>query len=1185
MKHRFACMARATLLQLACMAALTPAVLAQPAVVSSAVIPGERVSDWLLRNAAPDADVTALHWRVPAERLSQGRLREAVLQSLYSDPQVGLSTEARAQLADWLRSLPLTGRLTLAIGDARWLQAVPSQDPVLGQGQAMLLLPRPQAVTVLTPDARPCLVAHRPAALARDYLQACVGGASAAQVDRVWVAQPDGRTASYGIAPWTLEAQDEPGPGAWIWAPPRDTVPASVSDNLVRFLATQLPGETLAPAGQPVRSAAPRDDEALPRSAQLTASDWGEIGVLQTPSARMEPTGAMRLQLNRAYPYTRGTVILQPLDWLEGGFRYSQIDNRLSNAAIGNQARKDKSIDFKLRLREESAIWPQLALGVRDLGGTGLFSGEYLVASKRWGNWDASIGLGWGYLGARGNIKNPFSVFGDKFNTRPGNNAVTGGQANFQSMFRGPTALFGGLQWHSPYDPLILKFELDGNDYQHEPLGNSFRARSPFNIGAVYRYSPNLDLSVALERGNRLSLGLTLHGSLDQLDSPKLLDPAPLAVRAQAPQQLPAAGWEGAAESIERYTGWTVRDITHQQVSTTLRAETDGAMHLQERIERAIKVLHRDAPASTTRFVLQLQDHGMPMTQVVVDRAEWVALNTRADPPALRLPGQQQLPGDAYVLSAPRAETSAAEYWHGKEPGFRASWGPSYSQILGGPDSFLLYQLGVQTWLEQRFSDSTWISGGFNLRLLDNYDKFTFVAPSSLPRVRTFQREYATSSRLTMPVLQLTHVADLGGGHYASVYGGMLESMYGGVGAEWLYRPWHGRIAWGVDANHVRQRDFRQNLGFRDYAVNTGHATMYWDTGWNDVQVNLSVGRYLAGDVGATLEVKRTFRNGVAMGAWATKTNVSAAQFGEGSFDKGIYVTVPFDVMLPQSSPGAGSVVWNPLTRDGGARLARQFPLYELTRLRDRRALQWRSASPAVRSSAENTGFIASEPDAGLLESSLPSARLLAHQIADVPASTWLMAGGAVLASSLLDKRVDRWTIQHPGGNAKRLGDGANIMPYALALGAGILYTGIGGEPASDTAETAIKAAAFTVGTSFATRFVLGRSRPNEGQGNRNFSGPGSGSFKSGFPSTHTAAAFALVTPFAQQYDMPWLYGVAAATAFGRVQTREHWVSDTVAGAFLGYAIGSMLSDQQTGKNGMRLSVTPHSVVAHWDFD
>ena len=1110
-----------------------------------------------------------------------------MLQGIDAARAPSRSDDAGAQLSEWLRQLPITGRLTLAIGDARWMQAAPAQDPTLQPGHTVLLLARPRTVTVLTQDGRPCLVQHRPGALAQDYLRACIPDAGATQVDTVWVAQPDGRTARFGIAPWNLQGQDEPGPGAWIWAPDRaSAIAPSASDNLVRFLATQLPGESLAQADQPRRSVSRMVDTAPPRSAQLSASDWGEIGVLQTPSARMAPTGAIRLQLNQVQPYTRGTVMMQPLEWFEGGFRYTDISNRLYGPTIaGNQSYKDKSIDFKLRLREESAFWPQVALGVRDFGGTGLFSGEYLVASKRWGNWDASVGLGWGYLGGRGDLKNPLSVFGDKFNTRPGNTAVTGGQANLQSMFRGPTALFGGLQWHSPYDPLILKIELDGNAYQREPLGNRLPASSPINIGLVYRYSPNVDLSLALERGNRLSMGLTLHGALDKLDSPKLLDPEPVAVREQAPQQLGEAGWGATAQAIERFTGWSVRDIAHEQVTTTVRAETDGAIHLQERIERALKLLHRDAPATTTRFVLQLQDHGLPMSQVVVDRAEWVALHTRADPPALRLAAQQTLPGETYLLAAPQDDASKADYWQGKPPGLRVNWGPSYAQILGGPDGFLLYQIGLQAWAEQRFSDSTWINAGFNLRLLDNYDKFSYTAPSKLPRVRTFQREYVTSSRLTMPVLQLTHVRPLGGGHYLSAYGGMLESMYGGVGAEWLYRPWHGRMAWGIDLNHVRQRDFRQNLAFRDYSVNTGHATMYWDTGWNDVQVNLSLGRYLAGDIGATLEVRRTFNNGVSVGAWATKTNVSAAQFGEGSFDKGIYVTVPFDVMLPKSSPGAGSIAWNPLTRDGGARLGRQFPLYELTRQRDRRALAWGPARATGPGSAESNSYVLSEPDPTLIESAAPSGAMLGRQIADVPASTWLWAGGAVLASSLLDKQVDRWALKHPGGNSKRLGDASNLMPYALAAGAGLLYTGIAGEAASDTAETAIKAATFSLGASFATRFVAGRARPYQGQGNTSFDGPGRGSVKSGFPSAHTAVAFALATPFAQQYDMPWLYGVAAATAFGRVQKREHWLSDTVAGAFLGYAIGSMLSDQQMGRSGVRLSITPHSVVANWAFD
>jgi hypothetical protein len=1172
---------------LTCWASLPHQAQAQSTPLQAAIVPGERLSDWLLRNAGPNADTTALQWQVQAERTPQAQLRQAVVQGLQQSPAVTLSTEARARLADWLLALPLTGRLTVAIADARWLQSAPLQDPILQDGHHVVLPLRPTTVTLVSETGQPCSANHISGALIQDYLRACFGTAASTQVDWAWIAQADGRTTRYGIAPWSQEPQAEPGPGAWIWAPLRDAgIPHSVSDNLARFLATQLPGEFTLSAVPAEPVAVQRTATPLPRAAQVTASDWGEIGLLQTPSARMAPSGDVRLQMSHVAPYTSGTVMFQRLDWLEAGFRYTDVANRLYGPEIaGNQSYKDKSLDLKLRLREETAFGPQIAVGLRDLGGTGLFSGEYLVANKRWGNWDASLGLGWGYQGARGNLKNPLSWLDDGFASRPANEVGQGGTTNSQAMFHGPAALFGGLQWHSPSDPWIFKLELDGNDYQHEPQNNNQVVKSPLNFGAVYRYSPNIDFSVGLERGNSLMLGMTLHGGLPQLHSPKLLDPTLPPVRRTAPTELPPEGWADTAQTIARYTGWSVRSIAHQRATTTVVADTDSAIHLQERIERAITVLHRDAPAASTRFVLQLQERGLSMSQVEVDRAEWVLQHTQVEPPALRLPALQVLPGQSSHVAIQAADEPGNRSWQGKAPGFSAKWSPSYSQILGGPDGFFLYQLGVKTDLEHRFSDRTWLSSAVDLRLLDNFDKFKYDGPSKLPRVRTNQREYATSSRVTMPLLQLTHVGDLGNGHYLSAYGGMLESMYAGIGGEWLYRPWQGRLAWGVDVNHVRQRDFQQNLALRDYGVNTGHATVYWDTGWRDLQVKLSVGRYLAGDTGATLDVKRVFSNGVAAGAWATKTNVSAADFGEGSFDKGLYVTIPFDVMLPKSTSGSANLIWNPLTRDGGARLNRRFTLDDLTRQRDYKAMTWRSASPVGVKSAENTSYVLAEPALNPIETLGSTTSTLGHQAGNIPAATWLWAGGAILASSLLDKPVDRWAQSHQTGGVNRLGSATNALPTALAIGAGLLYTGIVGQAASSTAETALKSAAYTLGANLVTRFSVGRSRPFEEQGNGNFNGFNTGAFQSGFASNHVAVAFALATPFAQQHDMPWLYGVAGASAFGRLQKRDHWVSDTVAGAFMGYAIGSLLTDQQQhSATAMRLSVTPQAVVANWSF-
>ena len=695
---------------------------------SAAIVPGERLSVWLQRNSVPGTDLTALHWRVNAEHGPQDRLRTAAVGGL-----------GNLAITPWLAGLPVTGRLPLAHGDGRWLEVAIQDDPILGSGQSLVLLPRPANVAVVDETGLVCLVPHRAGSFAKDYLLACAQhGANASSpaaslaVDWAWIAQPDGRVSSAGVAAWNQQAQDEPGPGAWVWAPARAAhVSEATSSNLARFLATQLPAEVLLPElGQTVHNATisqPQTPTTPARDLALTSSDWGEIGLLQTPSARMEPAGAIRLKVSAGWPYIQATTMLQPLDWLEAGFRYTDVENQAYGPAAlsGSQTYKDKSIDLKLRLLEEDAFVPQLALGLRDIGGTGLFSGEYLVANKRWGNWDASAGLGWGYLGARGNIKAPLGFLGESFKTRGSADVGQGGTVNSGGMFHGDAAPFGGLQWRSPYAGLILKAELDGNDYRSEPFGADLSAKSPFNWGAVYQYSPYLDLSLAWERGDRLVFGLNLHGAMNKFEVPKVLDPtlprvqvlpaSPIASDGAAPQ-----AWSHAAQELGKYTDWQVLELDQQFSTLTVRLEVDDAPFPQERVERGIAVLHNLAPLSVKHFVLQLQLHGVALSRIDVDRAEWVSQQTQARAPSLKLPAQQLYPG-SLEQSAVR---DAPLYQNARRSDLKVEFGPSYSQILGGPDGFWLYELGAQAKLEKHFTPNTWLAGNFNARLLDNYEGF-----------------------------------------------------------------------------------------------------------------------------------------------------------------------------------------------------------------------------------------------------------------------------------------------------------------------------------------------------------------------------------------------------------------------------------------------------------------------------
>jgi hypothetical protein len=78
--------------------------------------------------------------------------------------------------------------------------------------------------------------------------------------------------------------------------------------------------------------------------------------------------------------------------------------------------------------------------------------------------------------------------------------------------------------------------------------------------------------------------------------------------------------------------------------------------------------------------------------------------------------------------------------------------------------------------------------------------------------------------------------------------------------------------------------------------------------------------------------VAKTFANGATMGAFVTKTNMSAQEFGEGSFDKGIYWSIPLEAFLTSPSRFIASFSWRPMTRDGGAMVARPVNLYAQSR-------------------------------------------------------------------------------------------------------------------------------------------------------------------------------------------------------------------------------------------------------------
>lgn len=655
--------------------------------------------------------------------------------------------------------------------------------------------------------------------------------------------------------------------------------------------------------------------------------NFGGVGLWQVPTGRMAPEGEFNLNLMDNDQYRFYSLSLQMFPWLDTTLRYTDVRTRLYGAQdfSGNQTYKDKSMDIKLRLWQESYWLPETSVGIRDIGGTGLFDAEYLVATKAWGPVDFTLGIGWGYLGTRDNISNPFCDLNDSFCRRDHPHNNDGGQINSKDAFHGSSAVFGGIEYQTPWQPLRLKVEYEGNNYKQDFAG-SLPQNTPINVGFVYRLTDWADVNMSYQRGNTLMAGISLRTNFNTLHQGHIDEP-PVPYQPKSADSVSSE--QHRAEQLallDANAGYSNPAIAQQGHTLYVMGEQDTYRDNTEAVDRANHIMMNNLPEGIDTIVVTDGRMGLPLTSTVTD-----VDSLKESYSGYALGEEKPL---KQRRTEPEAPTGAVEHYIAEKERLQLGWSPVINQSLGGPENFYMYQVGLSGTADYWLTDHLVASGELFLNLFNNYSQFKFVAPppdTHIPRVRTHIREYVDGNDLYLNSLQLSYLDTLLPSVYGQVYGGYLEQMFGGVGGEVLYRPLDRPWALGLDVNYAKQRDWDAPMQFADYSVTTGHVSAYWQPQFMDnVLVRFSVGRYLAEDWGATLNLAKRFDSGIIAGVYATKTDVSSQEYGEGSFTKGFYISIPLDLLTVRSTTSRALINWSPLTRDGGQMLQRPM-LYDMT--------------------------------------------------------------------------------------------------------------------------------------------------------------------------------------------------------------------------------------------------------------
>lgn len=292
---------------------------------------------------------------------------------------------------------------------------------------------------------------------------------------------------------------------------------------------------------------------------------YGQIGLLDMPSARFAPDGELAATVSATPAMDRYTLYFQALPWLETAFRYSRIDTYNPHFDL-----YDRSLSIKLRLQQETRYWPDIAIGFEDILGTGALGAEYLVASKRIGDFDTTLGIGWHRFGGLASFNNPLGALFSSFKSTS-NDFALGGTPSFKTSFHGPKAgLFGGIVWHTPIHGLALIVEASGDKYTRQQGNGAVNIRSPINFGISYEPWSGLQFGAGYLYGSQFGVRATLNFNANDTLSGSRLGKQPLRPVFRTPRARNEASLALLYKTSRVYDNLPVLNITKPTQTLTL---------------------------------------------------------------------------------------------------------------------------------------------------------------------------------------------------------------------------------------------------------------------------------------------------------------------------------------------------------------------------------------------------------------------------------------------------------------------------------------------------------------------------------------------------------------------------------------------------------------------------------------
>ena len=614
-------------------------------------------------------------------------------------------------------------------------------------------------------------------------------------------------------------------------------------------------------------------------------NNHGSVGQINIPTARFFDESTFGFTFYDGNPDQKITMTSFPFDWLEASFFYTNIQGKpycgLDYDPVCNQDYKDKGFNLKLRLKEEG-IFPAIAVGINDIAGTGFYSSEYIVASYGINKTDLHFGLGWGKLsGSEGSFKNPLGKIDDRFYERPKNFEDRGGQFQPTRYFSGEKTAPFFAATHAINEKYIVKLEYDTTV---TPGMIGFKeAERDFSFGFDINLSKNFTIGISSERGNSTSIRFTYK------NFPKVSNPR---------YEYKESNHNETDVSYVKF----IRNLNENGIGVNKIFEDSEVIGVQ---------------------MSQFTHPNLDIIDEIIERASYNAGFTKPVKKDLRIADLKAKTDYDNTFE----KNAKLIYQRQAKNKFNTNTRLSFRPFLASREEFFKGALMLENISEYIFLDNFTFSSNIKYSLADNFDDLKYPPVDTYPaQVRSDVKDYLKNFNegIFIGRAQFDYFLSPKENHHIMMTAGILEEMFNGAGFEYLYFDQSNSYAIGFEMFEVKKRDYKMRFGTLDYKNVTAHLNFYYrNYRYVPFDAKISYGEYLAGDEGMTIDLSRSFPNGTKFGIFASFTDVSTNQFGEGSFDKGIYFNIPIFGNLVNYS-------WRPLTKDPGAKLTRKNTLHDL---------------------------------------------------------------------------------------------------------------------------------------------------------------------------------------------------------------------------------------------------------------